>query len=169
MREFFISVHSVKHESEIVELMNTLTDLLLNFRYCSIMSNLLYSEFEIFQIEDYLCQIFNLLSYSPGTLIYPEISSSDSKQKLRHQASTPSEMKDSLKRTEKSHDNHEDMLKSPRANLHPPTPQLSIRFVLEKEIKENIIWIINAIFEQNYGPDMIELYKRLKVEELVRG
>ena len=32
MREFFVLIHSVKNESEVVELMNTLTDLLLNFR-----------------------------------------------------------------------------------------------------------------------------------------
>ena len=32
MKEFFLLIHSVKNESEVVELMNTLTDLLLNFK-----------------------------------------------------------------------------------------------------------------------------------------
>ena len=53
--------------------------------------------------------------------------------------------------------------------MHPPTHQISHRIYLEKEIKENILWIINAIFEQNYSPDLIELYSRLKVEDLIKG
>ena len=109
-----------------------------------------------------------MLGTPPGYLIQVELSSSESKQKIQHQASTKSEKEDSQYRTEKSHD-FDEHSKQGSHNLHPPTHQISHRIYLEKEIKENILWIINAIFEQNYSQELIDLYSRLKVEELIKG